>query len=109
MSAALGASAQLVLVFGANEILKIPEPLQDVRKVYPDAHLLGCSTAGEILDTQVSDNSLVTTAVQFEYTQINTAGSVSMQSAAAVFWLALLWRNLSLQKIWCMSLSSRME
>jgi len=87
MSAALGASAQLVLVFGANEILKIPEPLQDVRKVYPDAHLLGCSTAGEILDTQVSDNSLVTTAVQFEYTQINTA-RISLDAVGGSSFLA---------------------
>jgi hypothetical protein len=73
ISAALGASAQLVLVFGANQALKEQEPLLEVRKAYPDAHILGCSTAGEILDTQVSDNSLVTTAVQFEHTQIKTA------------------------------------
>jgi len=72
ISAALGASAQLVLVFGANQALKEQEPLLEVRKAYPDAHILGCSTAGEILDTQVSDNSLVTTAVQFEHTQIKT-------------------------------------
>ena len=73
ISAALGASAQLVLVFGANQALKEQEPLLEVRKAYPDANILGCSTAGEILDTQVSDNSLVTTAVQFEHTQIKTA------------------------------------
>lgn len=67
---ALGESAQLVLAFGATSILREQAQFQEIRKVYPSACILGCSTAGEICGTRVLDNSLVTTAIQFEYTQL---------------------------------------
>lgn len=61
-------SVQLVLVFGSNVVLKKYELLANLKKHYPNASFLGCSTAGEILDTKVYDDSLVTTAVQFDHT-----------------------------------------
>jgi hypothetical protein len=64
------AKAQLVLVFGATAALKQPGLIEEIRKMYPAAQLLGCSTAGEICGTQVSDDSVVATAVNFESTQI---------------------------------------
>ncbi|HYA15293.1 MAG TPA: FIST N-terminal domain-containing protein [Syntrophales bacterium] len=66
----LGDSAQLVLLFGNKSILQDRIWLAELKQVYPNAHLLGCSTAGEIYGTQVSDDSLVVTAVSFEYTQL---------------------------------------
>jgi len=69
----VGQSAQLVLVFGATSILREQRLLQQVKESYPHAHILGCSTAGEICGTTVSDNSLVTTAVRFEHTQLKVA------------------------------------
>jgi hypothetical protein len=66
----LGESAQLVLVFGATSILKEQEPLQEIKQAYPGAHILGCSTAGEICGTRIFDNSLIATVVQFEHTQL---------------------------------------
>ena len=69
----LDASANLVMAFGATKILKDEEPLFSLKKKYPNAFILGCSTAGEILDTEVSDNTLVTTAVQFEHTELKDA------------------------------------
>lgn len=66
----LGNSAQLVLLFGSTTILREKKCLAEIKKIYPNAHLLGCSTAGEIYGTQVFDNSLVATAVSFECTQI---------------------------------------
>jgi hypothetical protein len=69
----LGGSAQLVLLFGGRNILKNNTQFDLIRKTFPDAHLLGCSTAGEIYDTQVSDDSLVSTAIQFEHSQIKGA------------------------------------
>ena len=62
--------AQLVLVFGAATLLKAPDLIESIRQMYPAAQLLGCSTAGEISGTQVSDDSVVATAVHFESTQI---------------------------------------
>jgi hypothetical protein len=66
---ALGESAQLVLIFGATSVLKKQGPLEKVKEAYPEAHLLGCSTAGEIWGARVGDDSLVTTAISFEHTQ----------------------------------------
>ena len=66
----LGETAQLALVFAAPDILMQPHLLADVRAAYPHAHLLGCSTAGEIAGTAVSDDSLTVTAVAFEHTRV---------------------------------------
>ena len=44
-----------------------------MKRTYPHAHLIGCSTAGEIYGTQVSDDSLVITAVHFEHTRLQAA------------------------------------
>jgi len=38
--------------------------------MHPEAHLFGCSTAGEICGTSVLDDSIVTTAIHFEKTEI---------------------------------------
>lgn len=66
-------SPQLVLVFGSSAILKDPERFDEIRRMYPRSHLFGCSTAGEICGTQVTDDSLVVTAVTFEHTTLKTA------------------------------------
>jgi len=66
----LGAAAQLVLLFGSTAVLKEQQHLDEIKQTYPKAHLLGCSTSGEIYETQVFDDSLVATAIQFEDTQI---------------------------------------
>lgn len=62
-------SASLILVFGGPEALK-GTALREAVDAYPGAHCFGCSTAGDIFDTQVSDDSLVVTAVRFERTRI---------------------------------------
>jgi hypothetical protein len=67
---AIRESVQLVLVFGATPALREQKHFRDIKRAYPDAHIFGCSTAGEICGTQVTDDALVTTAVNFEYTQI---------------------------------------
>ena len=63
-------SAQLVIIFGGTSVLKEGSRLRELRGVYPQAQFLGCSTAGEIFDTQVMDDSLVSTAIRFEQTTV---------------------------------------
>ena len=63
--------ASLVLVFGGTPLAEKPELLDEIRKTYPAAHLLGCSTAGEIIDTQVCDEAVVVTAIEFSETKIH--------------------------------------
>ena len=66
----LSQPAHLVTVFGARAALLKPELMAAVKSAYPTAHVLGCSTAGEICSTRVTDGSLVVTAVHFETTKI---------------------------------------
>jgi hypothetical protein len=65
--------AQLVLAFASPGICEAPELCGEVAGLYPDAEIVGCSTAGEIYGTQVADNSLVLTAIEFARTSIRTA------------------------------------
>jgi len=69
----LGVRAQLVLVFGSTELLQASDRIAEIRAAYPKAHLLGCSTAGEISGTRVLDDSLAVTAVHFSGTEIRGA------------------------------------
>lgn len=70
---ALCSDAQWVLVFGGTEKMREAAWLQEVKQCYPKALIMGCSTAGEICATRVRDDSLVTTAVQFEHTRVEMA------------------------------------
>ncbi len=80
----LGDSAQLVLTFGSTSILKDTGNIDQIRDAYPRAHIMGCSTAGEICGTRVSDDSLVTTAVHFEHTGLSL-GRISLEQVRDSF------------------------
>jgi len=67
--------SQFVMVFGATRLLQERKLLGDIRKSYPKALLLGCSTAGEIEGIRVLDNSLVVTAVHFDHTEVRLAST----------------------------------
>lgn len=69
----LGAQASLVLAFGGRSYLETPRYYNMLRERYPAATILIGSTAGEIMGTSVRDNSLVVTAVSFEYTTVEGA------------------------------------
>lgn len=69
----LGSAAQLVLVFGNARQFGSSNCLQHLRQLYPQAHLFGCSTAGEILGTSVRDETLSVTAVAFDHTRVQAA------------------------------------
>ncbi|MBM4146998.1 MAG: hypothetical protein FJ240_12145 [Nitrospira sp.] len=64
---------QLVLFFGSTQILRNRIPCGEIKQAYPNAHFCGCSTAGEIAGTQVTDNAFVMTAISFESTRIQGA------------------------------------
>jgi hypothetical protein len=64
---------QLVLFFGAPEAIATPSTLEALRADYPAACIIGCSTAGEICETQVDDGSIVATAIHFEHTRVRAA------------------------------------
>ncbi len=67
--------AQLLFLFGNRHMLKNFQLFDEIKAAYPNAHILGCSTAGEIAGTQVHDHSLVATAVYFEKTPVKVVKS----------------------------------
>ena len=63
-------AVNLVLLFASTTNLKEHRELSRIKDSYPNSLLFGCSTAGEIIGTQVLDESLVITAIQFEDTTL---------------------------------------
>jgi hypothetical protein len=61
----------VVFVFGGREILEREASYTEVQALYPESRIVLCSTAGEILDTRVYDDSLSVTAIQFDTTQLH--------------------------------------
>ncbi len=66
---------ELVLVFGGNEALKDRKLFDEIRSWYPKSHIVSASTAGEIIQTEVSDDTLVVCAIKFEKTTLQFAES----------------------------------
>lgn len=69
----INASPSLVLIFGHSAFLENPEPFQQLQKQYPHAIFMGCSTAGEILDQNIQDQSLAIALIEFESAQLQLA------------------------------------
>ena len=80
----LGARASLVLAFGGTGIMADAGRYEEIRSCYPAAEILLCSTAGEISGTEVFDDTLVLTAVQFEEATLR-ATAASIQSRATSY------------------------
>ncbi len=66
-------NAQWVIIFGDRLALENPNHLEPLKIRYPQAILMGCSTAGEIAENHVLNRSIVATAVHFEHTQLKEA------------------------------------
>jgi hypothetical protein len=62
--------SQLVLLFGSRASLGDSESIGSIRRQFPSATLLGCSTAGEIRGSRIYDDTVSVTAVRFDATRI---------------------------------------
>lgn len=69
----VSARAQLVLVFGGRAPNIVSRAIQQLHARFPDAAILGCSTAGEIQDIHVTDEGIVATAIEFVSTRVRSA------------------------------------
>lgn len=81
---ALDAPETLVIVFGAPSFLDNPAPIEKLAAAYPKSVVMGCSTAGEIFDETVSDESLSVAVLRFEHTRLMHADA-HIQSAGESF------------------------
>lgn len=66
-------NVQVMLCFGRSRYLFETTALSDLRRCFPAARIVGCSTAGEIAGTSVLDESLVVTALTMERTPLEFA------------------------------------
>lgn len=82
----LGETAQLVFLFGNKNLLKIQQHIDSVRKAYPSAQIVGCSTSGEIYQEEVFNQNIVATAIWFEKTSFEIASQYihSMEDSFSV-------------------------
>ncbi len=65
--------ADLVLGFGARELVADPAVYSQVNEMFPVSKLLLCSSSGEINGTEVLDNTISFTVVKFSSTEIKSA------------------------------------
>lgn len=63
--------ADLLLIFGSIEHLNFPGFHESIRGAFPEALLLGCSTAGEITAAGVDDGTCSITAIKFDQTRLS--------------------------------------
>jgi len=69
LEALVAIAPQLVLVFGSVGALRDRAGL--LSQAFPEAHIAGCSTAGEISNAGVSDHSMVVTALAFAQSHVH--------------------------------------
>lgn len=69
----LGDAAQLVLLFGSVKCVRTHDCMNQIRKAFPQAHVVGCTSGGEILGAEVCDETLALTAVAFADTRVAVA------------------------------------
>lgn len=63
----------LVLAFAASRFALDPAPLATLDAAFPRSLLLGCSTSGEIVGTQLNDASVGVAVARFEHTRLRRA------------------------------------
>ncbi|MDP3697655.1 MAG: FIST N-terminal domain-containing protein [Candidatus Taylorbacteria bacterium] len=77
--------AHVVFAFGARRVIENPERLKELKAFYPKARILLCSTAGEIFDNNVFEDSLAVTAVHFGSTKTHfIEGNISEAAQSKV-------------------------
>lgn len=65
----------LIVAFGAPGLFDQPLPINELRRAFPAAKFLGCSTAGEIDGAQVNDDTLVVAVAAFEHTALKVVSA----------------------------------
>ncbi len=63
-------SVDLVTIFGETEEFVKKEHYDYLHARYPNAHIIGCSSSGNILGAQISEENLVAMAVSFESAKV---------------------------------------
>jgi len=65
--------AQLVIGFGSSALVSLEKSFLDIKNKFPNAEIALCSSAGEIYDDDVLDDTISIVAIQFQSTTIKTS------------------------------------
>lgn len=78
--------ADVVLYFAAPETLNDEAEYGALQALYPGAHVLGCTTGGEILDAKVFDGVIAATAIRFDRSTVRVTSQpiLGRQDSATV-------------------------
>lgn len=58
--------ADVLFLFGETDTIKDKEKFYEIRKLFPDTIIIGSSTSGNIVFSEVSDYKMTATAVKFD-------------------------------------------
>jgi hypothetical protein len=70
----------LIVLFGSSSFIDAAGPIEELIRDYPQSLVIGCSTAGEIFGTQISDESVSAAIVRFDHTDLR-ASYASVEAA----------------------------
>src|SRR5258708_37675269 len=60
----------LVFYFGTRQMLACGKRVSELREMFPAAHILGCTTGGQINNNEISDDEIVAAAISFDATRL---------------------------------------
>jgi len=68
-----GADSDLVFFFGKRQALGCGARYHELRAMFPRAHIVGCSTGGQIHNDDVTDDEIAAAALSFDATTLRVA------------------------------------
>lgn len=63
-------NTNLIFVFGDTQAFKQPHHFDNLRALYPNALIAGCSSSGHIQGVEISESSLIATAIEFSSSHV---------------------------------------
>jgi hypothetical protein len=75
--------AGLVLYFGTREALASGKRFDELRDMFPGAHVVGCSTGGQIRNNDISDDDIAAIALNFDRTKLKLATAPASDATAS--------------------------
>ncbi len=73
LNSTLDSKNTLVIVFGTSKKERVNDPIQELFHNFPNSKIVGASTAGEILQDELLEESLVAAVIQFDTTEVEIA------------------------------------
>jgi len=72
LDSTLDSNNTLVIVFGTSKKEMVNEPIQELLQHFPNSKIMGASTAGEILQDKLLEESIVVAVMQFDTSRVKT-------------------------------------